>query len=672
MGTVDDARAFALRDRDEELRLAERMRGRLVLHDVHAEGPFTYRLDELDESLATLEILREAGDEVKVEWPEGARPYHVHRPTSSTDLKLRVRRAEAWFAVEGGAELEGLEVPLAALLDAVRKNLRYVEVKPRHFARIERELLVRLRGLSDVLFRAEGKLAVGAAAAPSLGALLGDDAKVAGDEAFDALRRKLDEARSVTAEVPAALRAELRPYQAEGFRWLHRLSLWGAGAVLADEMGLGKTLQALALLLARADEGPALIVAPTSVASVWLDEAARFTPTLTLRAFHGPGREAQLEGLGPGVVVVTSYDVLARDVEALSAIDFATLVLDEAQAVKNARTRRARAAARVRARARIALTGTPVENHLGELHSLFYVVSPGLLGSWDHFRARFAAPIERDGDEERKARLTELLRPFLLRRTKAEVALDLPARTEVTRSVDLSEPERRLYETARRSALTQLTTRGGPEQKDRFAVLAALTKLRLLACHPRLVDPTSTVPSAKLEVFVELVRDLLAEGHRALVFSQFTSHLKLVQERLDALGVPSLYLDGQTPAAARRARVQRFQEGDEPLFLISLRAGGTGLNLTAADYVVHLDPWWNPAVEDQASDRAHRIGQTRPVTVVRLVSQDTIEETVMALHASKRELLDDLLEGGDAAGKATPEELLALLRSATSHESLDG
>ncbi len=669
MGMVEGRRAYALRDREEELARAERMRGKLVLHDVHAEGPFAYRLDDLDEALSTLEILRGAGDEIRVEWPEGVRPYALSRAAGSSDLRVRVRRAEAWFAVEGGVELEGVRVPLSALLDAARKNQRFVEIAPRTFARIERELVARLSSLSDVLFRAHGELSVGAAAAPSLGALLGEG-ELAGDAAFEKLRSRLGSAEAVDAEPHPGLRAELRPYQADGIRWLARLSAWGAGAVLADEMGLGKTVQALGLLLARAKEGPALVVAPTSVAANWIDEAKRFAPDLSMRAYHGPGRETQLEGLSAGMVLVTSYDVLARDADALSAISFGTVVLDEAQAVKNARTRRARAASRLDAGARIALTGTPLENHLGELHSLFHIVSPGLLGTPEHFRARFAQPIERDGDLERKRRLSEILRPFLLRRTKAEVALDLPPRTEVTRVVELSEAERRLYEAARESALDSLVRRQGPEHERRFAVLAALTRLRLLACHPRLADPSSQVPSSKLETFLELVQDLRAEGHRALVFSQFTSHLKLVQERLDALGIPSLYLDGQTPAPARRERVQRFQEGDDPLFLISLRAGGTGLNLTGADYVVHLDPWWNPAVEDQASDRAHRIGQSRPVTIVRLVSQGTIEETVMELHAQKRELLDDLLAGGDAAGKASAEELLALLRASTEPESL--
>ncbi len=669
MGLVEGRRAYALRDREDELARAERMRARLVLHDVHSEGPFTYRLDDLDEALGTLEILRDLGDEARVEWPEGSRAYALARAAGSADLRVRVRRAESWFAVEGGAEIDGLRVPLTTLLDAARRNKRFVEIAPGTFARIERELVARLSTMSDVLFRSEGALAIGAAAAPSLRDMLGAG-EVEGDAAFDRLRERIDRASAFDPAPPATLRAELRPYQADGIRWLLRLASWGAGAVLADEMGLGKTVQALGLLLARAEVGPALVVAPTSVASNWIDEARRFAPDLEVRAYHGQGREAQLEGLSAGVLLVTSYDVLARDADALAEIEFGTLVLDEAQAVKNARTRRARAAQRIDAPARVALTGTPLENHLGELHSLFHIVSPGLLGTPEHFRTRFAQPIERDGDLDRKRRLSELLRPFLLRRTKSEVALDLPPRTEVTRVVELSDAERRIYDAARAAALDSLTRRTGPENERRFAVLAALTRLRLLACHPRLADPTSQVPSSKLETFLELVQDLRAEGHRALVFSQFTSHLKLVQERLDGLGIPSLYLDGQTPVPTRRERVQRFQEGDDPLFLISLRAGGTGLNLTAADYVVHLDPWWNPAVEDQASDRAHRIGQSRPVTVVRLVAQGTIEETVMELHAQKRELLDDLLEGGDAAGKASAEELLALLRASIEPESL--
>lgn len=316
----------------------------------------------------------------------------------------------------------------------------------------------------------------------------------------------------------------------------------------------------------------------------------------------------------------------------------------------------------VRAEARVALSGTPVENHLGELWSMFYNLSPGLLGSLERFRERFQAPIERDQDQERRAALARLIRPFVLRRTKTQVAPELPPRTEVVLTVELSRLERERYEAARKEALAAMLSRDGADPRDRFHVLAAITRLRRMACHPRLDDPSSLVPSAKLETALELLEDLAAAGQRALVFSQFTGHLALLRESLDELNRPYLYLDGQTPAPERARLVSAWATGEPALFLISLKAGGTGLNLMGADCVLHLDPWWNPAVEDQATDRTHRIGQTKPVSVVRLIAQGTIEEAVVALHAEKRALAAGLLEGAEAAGALSTRELVDLIR----------
>jgi SNF2 family DNA or RNA helicase len=363
-------------------------------------------------------------------------------------------------------------------------------------------------------------------------------------------------------------------------------------------------------------------------------------------------------------VLIATYSLVARDLERLRGQTFATLVRDEAQAVKNAQTRRARAARALRADFRVALSGTPLENHLGELWSLFAVVFPGLLGSWDQFRDRFASPIERSQDPEARAALARVIKPFLLRRTKQQVTRELPPRTEIVVPIALSEPERALYEDARLAAVAELADRKGlRDEQRRFQVLAALTRLRLLASHPRLHDRSSPVASSKLRRLIELVGELRAEGHRALVFSQFTSHLALVRDALAELAIPALYLDGETPAAQRKLRVQAFQAGEADVFLISLTAGGTGINLTAADYVFHLDPWWNPAVEDQATDRAHRIGQDRPVTVYRLIARGTIEDKILALHADKRALIAGVLEGTSAAARLTTRDLLALISS---------
>jgi SNF2 family DNA or RNA helicase len=392
----------------------------------------------------------------------------------------------------------------------------------------------------------------------------------------------------------------------------------------------------------------------------WAREAERFAPSLRVKSYREADREKLLAKLKGGDVVLISYGLLVHDIERLSEISFASLVVDEAQAAKNPDTARARALRRLQAEARVALTGTPVENRLSELWSLFRIVFPGLLGSRESFRSRFAVPIEREKNPSARAELSRVLRPFLLRRTKAEVARELPPRIETLVPVVLSEGERRLYESVRLAALASLGD--NVEEGQRFELLAALTRLRQLACHPRLGDPDSALPSSKLERLLERVEELRSEGGRALIFSQFVRLLGLAREALEARGISCQYLDGQTSPAERQARVEAFQRGEGDVFLISLKAGGTGLNLTAADHVLHLDPWWNPAVEDQATDRAHRIGQTRPVTVSRFVSQGTIEEAIVALHAEKRELASSLLSEAHGAAALTPDQLLSLLR----------
>jgi SNF2 family DNA or RNA helicase len=369
-----------------------------------------------------------------------------------------------------------------------------------------------------------------------------------------------------------------------------------------------------------------------------------------------------LREAGPGDLVVATYGLLQQDQARFERKPWATAILDEAQAIKNASTKRSRAAMSLQADFRLITTGTPVENHLLELWNLFRFLNPGLLGSQESFQRRFQGPIERDRDPDALHRLRRLVRPFLLRRTKAEVLEDLPERTEITLEVEPGPEEAAFYEALRRDSLESLE--GGDATAQAFQVLAALMRLRRACCNPELVQPGLGIPSAKLETFMELVEELRDNRHRALVFSQFVDHLALVRHALDARGVTYRYLDGATPAAARERAVDAFQRGEGDLFLISLKAGGTGLNLTAADYVIHLDPWWNPAVEDQASDRAHRIGQTRPVTIYRLVAKGTIEQKIVELHWRKRHLADRLLEGADSGVRLDAEALMALLKEA--------
>ena len=492
--------------------------------------------------------------------------------------------------------------------------------------------------------------------------LIADVGSVAADSRWHDLVANIRAAGAHCAVVPSTLQAELRDYQQEGFVWLSRLARLEMGACLADDMGLGKTVQAIALLLEQADRGASLVIAPTSVCHNWENELARFAPTLAVRRLGtAADRRACVEGVGPGAVLIASYGLLHQDETLLASRPWNVIVFDEAQNLKNVDTKRAQASRKLEGRVRLALSGTPIENYLAELWSLFNTINPGLLGSRERFARRFAGPIER-GDASARNALRTLIRPFILRRTKSAVLTELPPRTELTIEVTQGEEERAFYEALRRQALASLAALDGPAGQRKIHILAEITRLRRACCHPGLIDPRSTIESAKLHTFLELVDELLRNRHKALVFSQFIGHLDKVREALDARGVRYQYLDGAVPAPQRATRVAAFQAGDGDLFLISLKAGGTGLNLTAADFVIHLDPWWNPAVEDQASDRAHRIGQSRPVTIYRLVVADSIEERILDLHRHKRDLAADLLAGAETTARLSEDELVALIR----------
>jgi SNF2 family DNA or RNA helicase len=359
--------------------------------------------------------------------------------------------------------------------------------------------------------------------------------------------------------------------------------------------------------------------------------------------------------------VISSYGLLHSEAERFQAQQWHTVILDEAQAIKNMTTRRSQAAMGLQSDFRLIMTGTPLENHLGELWNLFQFINPGLLGSLESFQHRYSVPVERDHCVETRRRLKKLIQPFLLRRTKTQVLQELPSRTETTLQVELSDDEAAFYEALRMRAVEKLSE-AGSGMAQHLKILAEIMRLRRACCHPKLAVEDCGLPSAKLTLFSETIDELLANHHKALVFSQFVDHLTILREELDRKQVSYQYLDGSTPAADRKKRVEAFQSGEGDVFLISLKAGGLGLNLTAADYVLHMDPWWNPAVEDQASDRAHRMGQLRPVTIYRFITKGTIEERIAALHASKRDLADSLLEGTDVTGKLTADQLLTLIR----------
>ncbi|MDH5493254.1 MAG: DEAD/DEAH box helicase, partial [Myxococcales bacterium] len=488
----------------------------------------------------------------------------------------------------------------------------------------------------------------------------------------DALTRKLDRksnkrfaaleaALSVEVPRPRNFDAELRDYQHAGFVWIARLAEAGLGACLADDMGLGKTVQALALLARRARLGPALVIAPTSVLGNWISETRRFAPSLEVIAFSdAPDRQQALAEAGPNQLFVTSYGVLVTEAEALAATRFETVVFDEAHALKNARTRRAKAAFSIDAGFRLALTGTPVENHLGELWSLMRATVPGLLGSEKDFQSRFAQPIAA-GSREHLMELRARLSPFLLRRTKSAVLEELPERTEATLLVDPGPEERAFYAALREQARERFAAAAhGAEGDARMQMLAEITRLRQAAVDPRLLE-AGAPHGAKLELLAERVVALHAEGHRPLIFTQFLGSLARIERRLKDEGLEVLTLDGSLSAKERSARVATFQSGEADAFVMSLHAGGVGITLTAADYIFHVDPWWNPAVEEQATGRAHRIGQRRPVHVYRLITAGSIEEKILELHHTKRKLTGDLLEGLGQAQRLDLETLRGLL-----------
>jgi len=481
-----------------------------------------------------------------------------------------------------------------------------------------------------------------------------------GGESLRQLNEKLRDFRSIRpVPPPRGLQASLRGYQQEGLNWLQFLREYNLAGILADDMGLGKTVQALAHLLEEKNSGradrPSLVIAPTSLMTNWRQETERFAPALKLLVLHGQNRKQHFEKLKEYDLIITSYPLLPRDEEVLTNEPFHLVILDEAQYIKNPKTKYAQIICQLRARHHLCLTGTPMENHLGELWSQFNFLLPGFLGGEIQFRRLFRSPIERGGDTARRDILARRIGPFVMRRRKENVAAELPAKTEIRQNVELAGAQRDLYEAIRLSmhARVQEEVRNKGLSRAHIIILDALLKLRQVCCDPRLVklDAARKVQeSAKLELLMDMVPEMLAEGRKILLFSQFTSMLALIQEQLAAASVPYVILTGDT--ADRATPIQQFQGGKVPLFLISLKAGGTGLNLTAADTVIHYDPWWNPAVETQATDRAHRIGQTKPVFVYKLITIGTVEEKILALQDRKRGLVEGLL---DARGKETPK-----------------
>ena len=621
-------------------------------------------VEDPENCLELLLELQALEDSIALEWPQGEK-MRVSHEAGFKNFSMKIQRQNDWFATSGELKLDDQHVldmqRLMELLDQTPS--RFIPLGDGQFVALTQEFRKRLDELRAFSDKQGKNLRVHPLAALTIEDWAEEVGSLKTDKAWKDHIQRIKDAQNFEPTLPSTLQADLRDYQIDGFRWLARLAHWGVGACLADDMGLGKTLQSLALILTRAPAGATLIVAPTSVGMNWISEAQKFAPTLNPIQFGSGDRQKLLDNLQPFDLLICSYGLLQQEevAEMLAKVEWQTIVLDEAQSIKNFATKRSQAAMSLQGGFKLLTTGTPIENHLGELWNLFRFINPGLLGSLESFNQRFATPIERYQDKQARNQLKKLIQPFLLRRTKTQVLEELPSRTEILLQVELSQAELAFYEALRQESIAKLADSDATAGAKHLQVLAEIMRLRRACCNPSLVKPELALPSSKLQLFGEVLAELLENNHKALVFSQFVDHLHILRDYLDEQQISYQYLDGSTPAAQRKKRVDAFQAGEGDVFLISLKAGGTGLNLTAADYVIHMDPWWNPAVEDQASDRAHRIGQYRPVTIYRLVAKHTIEEKIVQLHHSKRDLADSLLEGADMSGKTSTDDLLRLI-----------
>ncbi|WP_306606436.1 DEAD/DEAH box helicase [Azonexus sp.] len=605
----------------------------------------------------------------QVEFPEDFRHHVVE--VDAWDAEL-IEADDGWFNLDMGILVEGERLPLAPLLSTLfRRDPRWLEGG--ELGRIpdeERiELLTpggkrlrvpasRIKPLAATLidlfdgFTGGPTLRLSRFDAPRLAELTDTSRwEFRGQNDVMALAERLRSAQGIVdIAPPSGLRLDLRPYQKEGLAWLQFLREQKLSGILADDMGLGKTAQTLAHLLLEKEGGrldkPALIILPTSLIFNWKSEAARFAPDLRVLSLHGPERKSRFGEIDSHDVVLTTYPLLWRDADELMQHSYHLLILDEAQTVKNAQSRSAEAVRKIDTRHRLCLTGTPLENHLGELWSQFDFLLPGFLGSSKQFTRHWRTPVEKLGDTNRRDLLARRIRPFILRRKKEDVAQELPPKTIIVRSVQLEGAQRDLYETVRAAmdakVRDEIAQRGFA--RSQIVILDALLKLRQVCCDPRLVKAMSARKvneRAKLDLLMAMLPELVDEGRRILLFSQFTSMLALIEEELDAAGLAYVKITGDV--VDRETPIRRFQDGEVPIFLISLKAGGVGLNLTAADTVIHYDPWWNPAVENQATDRAHRLGQDKPVFVYKLIVSGSIEEKILALQEKKAELAAGIL-----------------------------
>lgn len=643
-----------------------------VIEDYFPLADGLYAFDESDDELLFrlltdgLSELRELGEVLLSEQLRGIKVRTS--PNLSVSAKVRSGLLDVELGASGLTQRELLDY-----LEGFKKKQRFVRLSTGDIVRIGENLQV-AASLADGLGVDIEELAAGGVGLPSARALLVDallqnaqNVRLTRDSGFRRLVRDFDSYSDADIEVPSGLQAELRGYQEDGFRWLGTLERMGFGGILADDMGLGKTLQVIAHILGRKEEGAAgcsLIVCPASLVYNWMSELARFAPGLRCVAVVGAkaSRAERIGSIAGYDVLVTSYDLLRRDVEIYSGRHFARVVLDEAQYIKNPKAQVTKCAKCLDADVRFALTGTPIENRLAELWSIFEFLMPGYLGARDEFAKRYESPVEaREHDSSTLLRCA--IGPFVLRRLKANVLADLPEKTENVVYAQMDAKQKKLYLASQDRLALQIQHQEDKDlKKEKLKILAELTKLRQICCDPSLCYEGYDGSSAKLETCMELVSQAIDGGHRVLLFSQFTTMLDIIAKRLASEGFSTLMLTGSTSKEARERLVRRFQAGEGDVFLISLKAGGVGLNLTSADVVIHYDPWWNTAAQDQATDRAHRIGQRRDVSVFKLIVGGTIEERILRMQEAKRDLAESVLAGeGVKSALLTRDDILALL-----------
>ncbi len=616
------------------------------------------------ELLPLLDFVREHNEEYIVEWPEGQKLNIRNRYTASQWSATLKKNKNGWFEMEGTVQLdENTQMSISQLMDLVGKSKgRFIRLSEGEYVALSDRLRKQLFSLDSIASRSRNKLQMSPFSAALLdSSIINGELHLEVDPELKEIRQRILDSSEYKPEVPKQLNATLRHYQIEGFQWISRLNSWGAGALLADDMGLGKTIQTISYLLFKAEEGPALVIAPASVAPNWKTEFEKFAPSLNVKILNfATNRSTCIADAKAGDVVISTYGLLLSVKNEITQKQWTTVCLDEAHVIKNRGAKTSGVAMQLKSQYRIMLTGTPVQNHLGELWNLFQFVNPGLLGSYEDFGRRFITPIEVGKDKDRQKELDRMVHPFMLRRTKEKVLNELPEKTEIYQNVELSQEELAVYEVIRKKAEDMLEAEDS--EKVSINTLAEITRLRQAACSAQLIEKTWKGKTSKAEALIEALEPIVESGDAALVFSQFTSFLAIIQKALKKAKIPYLYIDGSVSVKERQSLVEQFQRGECPVFLISLKAGGLGLNLTRANYVFHLDPWWNPAIEQQATDRAYRIGQHNAVTVYHFLAANTIEEKIRRLHESKRNLAENILEGTDLSSKLTGKELLEMVR----------